>query len=126
MVNHFLYFCCFCGSVVTLIHANKGKKYTKAFSNVNSKQKDVKQEIDANEKKRYEIAAGKLDQYLKDKGFNGSVLVASKDHVILRKGYGYANVKDQVLTTPRTKYRIGSITKTVVAISIMQLKEKGS
>ena len=51
MVNHFLYFCCFCGSVVTLIHANKGKKYdTKAFSNVNSKQKDVKQEIDANEK----------------------------------------------------------------------------
>ena len=117
----------FCGSIVTLIHANKGKKYdAKAFSNVNSKQKDVKQEIDANEKKRYEIAAGKLDQYLKDKGFNGSVLVASKGHVILRKGYGYANVKDQVLTTPRTKYRIGSITKTVVAISIMQLKEKGS
>lgn len=34
-------------------------------------------------------------------------------------------MKDQVLTTPRTKYRIGSITKTVVAISIMQLKEKG-
>ena len=28
----------------------------KAFSNVNSKQKDVKQEVDANEKKRYEIA----------------------------------------------------------------------
>ncbi len=122
----FFIFAVFCGSIVTLIHANKGKKYdAKAFSNVNSKQKDVKQEIDANEKKRYEIAAGKLDQYLKDKGFNGSVLVASKDHVILRKGYGYANVKDQVLTTPRTKYRIGSITKTVVAISIMQLKEKG-
>ncbi|MED2439639.1 serine hydrolase [Bacillus thuringiensis] len=122
----FFIFAVFCGSVVTLIHANKGKKYdVKAFSNVNSKQKDVKQEVDANAKKRYEIAAGKLDQYLKDKGFNGSVLVASKDHVILRKGYGYANVKDQVLTTPRTKYRIGSITKTVVAISIMQLKEKG-
>lgn len=66
MVNHFLYFCCFCGSVVTLIHANKGKKYdAKAFSNVNSKQKDVKQEIDANEKKRYEIAAGKLGSVLK-------------------------------------------------------------
>ncbi|MHA4259285.1 beta-lactamase family protein [Bacillus cereus] len=122
----FFIFAVFCGSIVTLIHANKGEKYdAKAFSNVNSKQKDVKQEIDANEKKRYEIAAGKLDQYLKDKGFNGSVLVASKGHVILRKGYGYANVKDQVLTTPRTKYRIGSITKTVVAISIMQLKEKG-
>jgi len=45
--------------------------------------------------------------------------------VVLRKGYGYANIKDKVLTTPRTKYRIGSITKTVVAISILQLREKG-
>ncbi|ARO58094.1 Beta-lactamase [Bacillus cereus] len=122
----FFIFAVFCGSIVTLIHANKGKNMMQRhfLMKIVSK-KDVKQEIDANEKKRYEIAAGKLDQYLKDKGFNGSVLVASKGHVILRKGYGYANVKDQVLTTPRTKYRIGSITKTVVAISIMQLKEKG-
>ena len=43
------------------------------------------QEVDATGEKRYEAVAGKLDQYLKDKGFNGSVLVASKDHVILRK-----------------------------------------
>ena len=91
---------------------------------MNNKQKHDMQEVDANEKKHYEVVAGKLDRYLKDKGFNGSVLVASKDHVILRKGYGYANMKDKVFTTPRTKYRIGSITKTVVAISIMQLKEK--
>ncbi|PGB50169.1 serine hydrolase domain-containing protein [Bacillus anthracis] len=122
----FFIFAVFSGSVVALIHASKGKKYDiKAFSNLNNKQKHDMQEVDANEKKHYEVVAGKLDQYLKDKGFNGSVLVASKDYVILRKGYGYANVKDKVFTTPRTKYRIGSITKTVVAISIMQLKEKG-
>lgn len=122
----FFIFAIFCGSVVALIYANKDKKYDiQAFSNLNGKQKDVTQEVSIAEKKRYEIAAEKLDQYLKDKGFNGSVLVASKDHVILRKGYGYANVKDKVLTTPRTKYRIGSITKTVVAISIMQLREQG-
>ncbi|EJS70210.1 serine hydrolase domain-containing protein [Bacillus cereus] len=119
-------FAIFCGSVVALIYANKDKKYDiQAFSNLNGKQKDATQEVSIAEKKRYEVAAEKLDQYLKDKGFNGSVLVASKDHVILRKGYGYANVKDNVLTTPRTKYRIGSITKTVVAISIMQLRENG-
>ncbi len=36
----FFVFAIFCGSVVALIHANKGKKYDiKAFSNVNSKQK---------------------------------------------------------------------------------------
>lgn len=122
----FFIFAIFCGSVATLVHANKGKKYDiKTFSNFNGKQMDDTQGVSVAEKNRYEIAAEKLDQYLKDKGFNGSVLVASKGHVILRKGYGYANVTDKVLTTPRTKYRIGSITKTVVAISIMQLREKG-
>lgn len=122
----FLIFAVFCGSVAALTYANKDKKYNlKAFSGYKNKFENDKPKVDANQQKRYEIAAAKLDQYLKDKGFNGSVLVASKDHVILRKGYGYANVKDNVLTTPRTKYRIGSITKTVVAISIMQLREKG-
>lgn len=122
----FFIFAVFCGSVAALTYANKDKKYNlKAFSGYKNKFENDKPKVDANQQKRYEIAAVKLDQYLKDKGFNGSVLVASKDHVILRKGYGYANVKDNVLTTPRTKYRIGSITKTVVAISIMQLREKG-
>ena len=50
MVNRFLCFAIF-GSVVALIHANKGKKYDiKAFSNLNSKQKDDMQEVDATEK----------------------------------------------------------------------------
>ncbi|HHT7237338.1 MULTISPECIES: serine hydrolase domain-containing protein [Bacillus] len=122
----FFIFAIFCGSVAALTYANKDKKYNlKAFSDSKNKVGNDKPKVDVNQQKRYEVAAAKLDQYLKDKGFNGSVLVASKDHVILRKGYGYANVKDNILTTPRTKYRIGSITKTVVAISIMQLREKG-
>ncbi|UYX50292.1 beta-lactamase family protein [Bacillus thuringiensis] len=122
----FFVFAIFCGSVAALIHANKEKKYSlKAFSNFEDKVGNDKPKVDANQQKRYDIAATKLDQYLKDKGFNGTVLVTDKNNVVLRKGYGYANVKDQVLTTPRTKYRIGSITKTVVAISIMQLREKG-
>ncbi|KMN42253.1 serine hydrolase domain-containing protein [Bacillus paramycoides] len=122
----FFIFAIFCGSVAALIHANKDKKYNlKAFSNFENKTENDKPKVDANQQKRYEIAATKLDQYLKDKGFNGTVLVADKNNVVLRKGYGYANVKDQILTTPRTKYRIGSITKTVVAISILQLREKG-
>ncbi|MCD2338392.1 serine hydrolase domain-containing protein [Bacillus cereus] len=74
---------------------------------------------------KYEELAQRLDQYLKEKAFNGSVLVTIKGHVILRKAYGYANIQDNVLATPKTKYRIGSITKTVVAVSIMQLQEQG-
>ncbi|QEL82775.1 class A beta-lactamase-related serine hydrolase (plasmid) [Bacillus sp. JAS24-2] len=122
----FFIFAIFCGSVAVLIHANKDKKYSlKAFSDSKNKIENDNSKVDANQKKRYEVAAAKLDQYLKDKGFNGTVLVADKNNVVLRKGYGYANVKDKVLTTSRTKYRIGSITKTVVAISILQLREKG-
>ncbi|MEK7015656.1 serine hydrolase domain-containing protein [Bacillus sp. FSL R9-9410] len=122
----FFVFAIFCGSVAALIHANKEKKYSlKTFSNFEDKVGNVQPKVDANQQKRYDIAATKLDQYLKDKGFNGTVLVTDKNNVVLRKGYGYANIKDKVLTTPRTKYRIGSITKTVVAISILQLREKG-
>lgn len=74
----------------------------------------------------YDGLAQRLDRYLKDNAFNGSVLVTIKDHIILRKAYGYADIQDNVLATPKTKYRIGSITKTVVAVSIMQLQEQGS
>ncbi|MDZ5607330.1 serine hydrolase domain-containing protein [Bacillus pseudomycoides] len=91
----------------------------------------VKSELQDNleEKKEpsidYASVAQKLDQYLKDKDFNGTVLVTDKDHVVLKKGYGYADVQSKIENTPQTKYRIGSITKTVVATSILQLQEQG-
>ena len=52
-------------------------------------------------------------------------MVTDKEHVILNKGYGYADVQNKIENTPQTKYRIGSITKTVVATSILQLQEQG-
>ncbi|AWC33637.1 serine hydrolase domain-containing protein [Bacillus cytotoxicus] len=73
----------------------------------------------------YASIAQKLDQYLKDRAFNGTVLVTDKEHIILNKGYGYADVQKKIENTPQTKYRIGSITKTVVATSILQLQEQG-
>ncbi|MEY8347585.1 serine hydrolase domain-containing protein [Bacillus cereus] len=91
----------------------------------------VKSELQDNseEKKQppidYASVAQKLDQYLIDKNFNGTVLVTDKNHVVLNKGYGYADVQNNIKNTPQTKYRIGSITKTVVATSILQLQEQG-
>lgn len=91
----------------------------------------VKSELQDNleEKKQspidYASVAQKLDQYLIDKDFNGTVLVTDKGHVVLNKGYGYADVQNTIKNTPQTKYRIGSITKTVVATSILQLQEQG-
>lgn len=116
----------FCLSVYMFMQTNKNETQTlKAFSDSYSKIENDKPKVNTEQRTRYEVAAEKLDQYLKEKGFNGTVLVTDKNKVILRKGYGYANMEDKVLTTPRTKYRIGSITKTVVAVSILQLQEKG-
>ncbi|EJQ48744.1 Uncharacterized protein BWINRASL_03884 [Bacillus mycoides] len=86
---------------------------------------EVQDNIEEVEKIDYASISQKLDQYLVGKQFNGTVLVTDKEHVILNKGYGYADVQNKIENTPQTKYRIGSITKTVVATSILQLQEQG-
>ncbi|MED1508361.1 MULTISPECIES: serine hydrolase [Bacillus] len=86
---------------------------------------EVQDNIEEVQKIDYASISQKLDQYLVGKQFNGTVLVADKEHVILNKGYGYADVQNKIENTPQTKYRIGSITKTVVATSILQLQEQG-
>jgi CubicO group peptidase (beta-lactamase class C family) len=60
-----------------------------------------------------------------EKRFNGSVLVARDGKVLLAKGYGMANFEHDVPNTPRTKFRLGSITKQFTAAAVMQLAEKG-
>ena len=57
--------------------------------------------------------------------FSGAVLIAKGDKVLLRKGYGTANFELNVANTPDTVFRIGSITKSFTALSILQLEEKG-
>ncbi|HGE5778607.1 serine hydrolase domain-containing protein [Bacillus pseudomycoides] len=115
-----------CGSVYYFFYIPKKQEAlnSKATSSVESELQD-----NLEEKKEppidYASVAQKLDQYLKDKDFNGTVLVTDKDRVVLNKGYGYADVQSKIENTPQTKYRIGSITKTVVATSILQLQEHG-
>lgn len=73
--------------------------------------------------------AGRADEYLtawtKTGRFSGSVLIAKEGKVLLRKSYGMANQELGVPNTPEMIYRIGSITKTFTALSILQLEEKG-
>jgi len=57
--------------------------------------------------------------------FSGVVLIAKGDKILLRKGYGSANFELNVANTPETVFRIGSITKSFTALSILQLEEKG-
>lgn len=66
-----------------------------------------------------------LTAYHKQRYFNGSALVAEKGNVILRKGYGLANMEWEIANTPDTKFRLGSITKQFTSMVIMQLVGEG-
>ncbi|WP_018622525.1 serine hydrolase [Spirosoma luteum] len=67
-----------------------------------------------------------IQQYVANKQFNGSVLVAEKGQVIFKKGYGMANMEWLIHNTPDTRFRLGSITKQFTAMLVMQLVEKGT
>ena len=56
--------------------------------------------------------------------FNGSVLVVDGDAVLLRKGYGYADMDRQAENNPETKFLVGSITKGVTAAVVANLVDQ--
>lgn len=56
--------------------------------------------------------------------FSGSVLVARSGKILLSKGYGMANLEYDAPNTPRTKFRVGSITKQFTATAILMLQER--
>jgi CubicO group peptidase (beta-lactamase class C family) len=74
-------------------------------------------------------AVATMEAYLanrvRNENFSGSVLVAVDGVPILSRGYGLANREHGVPCTPQTKYRLGSITKPIAAIAILQLVERG-
>lgn len=57
--------------------------------------------------------------------FRGSALVARGGTVLLSKGYGPADEDAAIPNTPRTRFRIGSITKQFTAMAILILQERG-
>ncbi len=66
-----------------------------------------------------------VDSYAQRRGFNGTVLVAREGKVLLRAAYGQANVEWAVPSRAEARYRIGSLTKPLVATLVMQLVQQG-
>lgn len=70
-----------------------------------------------------------IDAYIKSlvpsHSFNGCVLIAQNGKILLNKGYGKADFKKNINNTPDTKFLISSNTKTITAVAILQLAEKG-
>jgi len=73
--------------------------------------------------------AAAMDTWLRSltaKGqFQGTVLVARKGTILLKKGYGLADAQSGTPNRASTRFSIGSITKQFTAMAILQLKEQG-
>jgi CubicO group peptidase (beta-lactamase class C family) len=54
-----------------------------------------------------------------------SVAVVRGRDTVVMKGYGFADVENEVRATPQTVYRIGSITKQFTAAAVLKLAEEG-
>ena len=70
-----------------------------------------------------------MDQYLSIRTemgrFSGAVLVAKGEQIILRKGYGFADVEKQILYTPETQQAVASISKMFTAMAALKLRQQG-
>ncbi|HEX7315746.1 MAG TPA: serine hydrolase [Pyrinomonadaceae bacterium] len=67
----------------------------------------------------YAQAAAKVER------FSGAILVARDGKVLLSKGYGMADVENDVPNTAETRFRLGSITKQFTAAAVLLLQERG-
>ncbi len=78
---------------------------------------------------RAEDLASQVEEFLEARvqrdRFSGSILVARDGKVLVRRGYGMANLEHDVPNTPETKFRVGSITKQFTAMAVMILQEQG-
>lgn len=73
--------------------------------------------------------AAEADRYLaglaREGRFSGAALVAREGRVLLSRGYGLADIEHGVPNTPRTKFRLASVTKPFTALAVMLLHERG-
>jgi CubicO group peptidase (beta-lactamase class C family) len=66
--------------------------------------------------------SNKIDQYLINEKFQGTVLIAKEGEILFTKGYGLAAT--DLPNSPSTLYQIASLSKTFTAVAVMQLAEK--
>jgi len=60
------------------------------------------------------------------KPFSGSVLVAQDGEVVYKGAFGLADLEKRTKNTINSRYFIGSVTKQVTTVAILQLVEKGT
>lgn len=66
-----------------------------------------------------------VNYYNSEKNFNGAVLVATNGQIDYLTGIGISNRQSGTNMSPKTKFKIASITKTFTAVLILQLYQQG-
>jgi CubicO group peptidase (beta-lactamase class C family) len=61
-----------------------------------------------------------LSEYA-DSGFWGTVLVVKDRHILLLKGYGFADSTRHIHNTPATRFEMNSMTKMFTGVAVLQL-----
>src|SRR5689334_18287578 len=60
-----------------------------------------------------------MDARMQISRFSGCLLVARNGEILFEHGYGLANVEHNAPNTPKTKFRLASVSKQFVATGIM-------
>ncbi len=66
-----------------------------------------------------------IQSYVQKDHFQGTVLVAKGDSILHRSAYGMFDVENEIPNNLNSQFLIGSLTKSFVAVSIMQMAEEG-
>jgi CubicO group peptidase (beta-lactamase class C family) len=66
-----------------------------------------------------------LGQYVTDRGFQGTVVVAENGKLLYARGFGLADPARGLQNGPQVQYRVASVTKTFTAAMIMKLVDQG-
>lgn len=70
-----------------------------------------------------------LDKYFfalnQNQEFNGSILLSENGKITYQKSFGYANFKSKTKNSNTTLINIASVSKTMTAMAVLQLVEKG-
>lgn len=71
-----------------------------------------------------DAVAGYVDAYADAHHYSGSILVQWHDGTRLERSYGLANIPFRIANTPRTRFKIASVTKLFTSVLILQLVEQ--
>jgi CubicO group peptidase (beta-lactamase class C family) len=108
-----------CASATFLTARNSSRAY--AHTSAGTRQSDMRSATAPNLARMEQV----IQSFVADKQFMGAVVVARGNDILLDKGYGFANLEWNIPDSPKTKFRLGSITKQFTAASILLLEERG-